>query len=211
MRNIFTTSQRAKASNPGNVKLKPTVWLFHDLRKISIQSFLLLFSIVLFVVLRQDWMIMLILYLLFRNGSYWLRMKDHFQLGDSNGGIVVSVNPTLVAVTTDLRKGYGEYPVVKIIEFPSLKDVIPGEKIATIALYTESEEEYLPHWIDFHPIPLVFANDDEELHINTVKSYTVDYWENLERRLQDIERPFYPGIYIVDEEISDWGMEESAY
>src|SRR3954471_11135946 len=44
---------------------------------------------------------------------YWIIMGIRFMHGDANPGVVVHLNPTLIAVMTDLRKGPGSYPAIK--------------------------------------------------------------------------------------------------
>jgi hypothetical protein len=51
----------------------------------------------------------------------WLILRctqTQFQSDDTNPGLILSQEPPLVAVFTDLSQGFGEYPVVKIIEQP---------------------------------------------------------------------------------------------
>ena len=85
------------------------------------------------------------------NFIYWLERKEHFKSGDSNPGLVIQTNPTLVAVATDLRKSSGSYPVVKIIKVP-LNNLKVGTRVVTVAHYGESINPNTSHWIDFYPI-----------------------------------------------------------
>lgn len=198
----YTVDNNTYASNPGNATLNPLVWVFHDWKRVGTMSLLLIVSVLLSTQVSQ-WFMILMIVLFAVNLAYWVRQKEHFQSGDSNGGLVVSINPTLVAVTTDLTKGIGDYPVVKIVEYKTLKKVQLGDRIATVALYTSSGEED-PHWIDFNPVPLSFATSDKSVFKMAMDSYDKQQWHDLENRLKEIEKPYKAGLYKVELNNSDW-------
>lgn len=199
----FTVDTNTFASNPGNANLNPFFWFFHDFKIILTISALFGFSIFLTIKF-SGWLGILAILFLVINILYWLRKKEYFKSGDSNGGIVVSVNPTLVAVTTDLTKGFGEFPVVKIITCNTFKNVKVGDKIATVALYSASENDELPHWIDFHPIPLSFATKNKEVIKRAIASYESEQWKDLQNRLGEIRKPYKEGLYKSEIQTSDW-------
>ncbi|MGB0432449.1 MAG: DUF3239 domain-containing protein [Bacteroidia bacterium] len=199
----FTVSNDSIASNPGNAILNPFIWIKHDAKRVLLLFALLAFSIVLLVI-KSVWFGILAFILLAVNVFYWLRKKEHFKSGDSNGGLVVSVNPTLVAVATDLTKGFGDYPVIKILEFKTLKNVSIGERIATVALYKPSEDESLPHWLDFEPLPLSFATTNPLVIKSALDSYSLEHWANIEQKLTALQKPYSVGLYKSDIDQSDW-------
>ncbi|WP_420572602.1 DUF3239 domain-containing protein [Kordia sp.] len=199
----FTVGNDTFASNPGNANLNPFIWLFHDFKIIFTLS--ALFGLSIFLTIKfSGWFSILAVLFLAINIFYWLRKKEHFKSGDSNGGIVVSMHPTLVAVTTDLTKGFGEFPVVKIITCNTLKNVKIGDKIATVALYSASEDDELPHWIDFHPIPLSYATNNIQVLKRTLTSYDNEQWKDLQNRLEEIKKPYQEGLYKSEIQTSDW-------
>ncbi|MDX1447299.1 DUF3239 domain-containing protein [Lishizhenia sp.] len=203
MKKNFTVDNNTRASNPGNASLNPFVWIYHDTQKILVQTSILLFSIFLTIQV-SFWLIPLVILSLFSNGFYWLHKKEHFRSGDSNGGIVISVRPTLVAVATDLTQGFGHYPAIKIIKCNSLKNVKINDKIATVALYSQSKNPNVPHWVGFNPIPLSFATKDQEVLDKAIKSYDMDQWESIKSRLEELDKPYRPGLFKTEIETSDW-------
>ena len=199
----YTVDNNTWASNPGNANLNPFIWFIHDFKRILILN--CLFGISIFLTIKvSGWFSILVILLLVINGFYWLRKKEHFKSGDSNGGIVISINPTLVAVTTDLTKGFGEFPVIKIISCSTLKNVKINDKIATVALYSASENDELPHWIDFNPIPLSYATNDKATLENAINSYDLEQWDSIKSRLKEIKKPYKPGLYKSEIQTSDW-------
>lgn len=127
---------------------------------------------------------------------------EHFKFGDSNGGVIISERPRLVAITTDLTKGIGSFPVVKIISYKKKGKI--GDRIATVALYTASTENNLPNWIDFNPIPLNYATNDVTEIERALQSYSEKQWSSLERRLSQLQKPYQEGLFKVDLESSNW-------
>jgi hypothetical protein len=47
---------------------------------------------------------------------YWKKVSEHLMYGCANPGIVLPLDPMLIAVSTDLTMGEVEYPVVRIIQ-----------------------------------------------------------------------------------------------
>lgn len=199
----FTVDNDSWASNPGNTNLNPLIWFTHDFKNILGLTTLLGLSVFLTIKI-SGWFSILGILLLAINIFYWLRKKEHFKNGDSNGGIIISTNPTLLAITTDLTKGFGEFPVIKIIPCSALKNAKIGDKIATVSLYTASVNEELPHWIDFNPIPLFYATNNKEILKKAIESYNDEQWKNIQNRLIEIKKPYKPGLYKSEIQTSDW-------
>lgn len=204
----FTVDNETFASNPGNAKLNPWVWTKSNLIEVGVLFFALLVSLFLTIGASYGFAFMTAV-VIFYHVYYWTNKKEHFKLGDSNGGIVVSVNPTLVAVTTNLTKGFGDYPVVKIIKYKTSKPVKIGDRIATVALYSASNDDELPHWIDFNPIPLDYATNDKAEIERALSSYSDQQWKDIERRVAQLPKPLKVGLFKVDMNESDWKSEKS--
>ena len=189
------------ASNPGKIIFNPFVWIKYNFST----TIVLLISLILSIWLTfgvSFWFFTVLLIALVHNLLYWREKREHFRYGDSNGGIIVSVNPTLVAVTTDLTKGIGKYPVIKIIGY-QLKGEI-GDRIGTVALYTRSEDENIKHWIDFRPIPIRYATNHIEEIDRAINSYKNEQWKQIEDRLLQVPKPYMEGLYLIKEPTSDW-------
>lgn len=206
MRRPSTIDSNTRASNPGNVILKPHVWLMHN--KGAGFVFILGFVVFTLLLVYGSALVIVPLLIIFAFFAYpqikfyWGRKKDHFEFGDSNGGIIISENPSLVAVTTNLTKGFGDYPVIKIIKYKGKGKV--GDRIGTVALYTASADDSLPHWIDFHPIPIEYATNNTEEINSAIESYDENQWIQIQDRLKEVPKPFKEGIFKVDVEDSDW-------
>lgn len=198
----YTVDNNTYASNPGNAILKPLVWMKYNFFIVFILSLSVLLSIFLIIISR--WFLILPILLLKVNHFYWLRQKEHFKHGDSNGGLVVSLKPNLVAVKTDLTKGFGKYPVIKVIHYKITRNVNIGDRVPTVALYTASMDEDLPHWINFNPIPLKYATNDKQTYIRALESYNEEDWIYLEEALKEIPQPYRSGLYKIKTKDNNW-------
>lgn len=189
------------ASNPGNVNLKPMVWIKYNFLATSMLFLSVVVSVGLTLGLSFICAI-LIWETVSRNRFYWLRKKEHFRYGDSNAGIIISTNPMLVAVTTDFTKGFGRYPVIKIIKYKGKGKI--GDRIGTVALYAGAEDESIPYWVDFVPIPIDYATDDIAEIQRAIDSYDPMQWQQIEDGLAQVPKPYTEGLYIIRDETSNW-------
>lgn len=197
----YTVDDSTYASNPGNVRIKPLVWLWHQ----PYPGLLLALGQVATLglnIFHSPWWVLANIPLFCVNYYYWLGRKEHFAFGDSNAGLVVAENPTLVAVSTNFQKypGY-EYPVIKII--PYRKRAKVGTHIATVALYRGTNGPQVPHWDDFFPIPLDYATNDQAEIERALRRYDAQQqWRDIEQRLRQVPQPYVPGLYRIDS--ADW-------
>ncbi len=203
MKDKRTLDNNAFASNSGNAKLNKWVWFRHQPIYVSLLTLFLIGSI-LSAIFINAWLLLVVGIAIFINIFYWTRTKERFLYGDSNGGVVVATHPTLIAVNTNLTKGYGDFLIVKIIQCKTLKKVEIGDRVPTVALYTASSEDDLSHWLDFNPIPLSFATNDPKVIESALQSYPNKQWTQLERQLSQLDQPYKAGLYRVDVENSDW-------
>ena len=121
--------------------------------------------------------------------------------GDSNPGIVISLNPVLIAVATDLTRGIGEYPVVKIIKLhwkgrPGF-ELKEGAEVATIARYEWEKNPGDPYWGGFNPHPVQAVADDLDDATPLMNTYMKRSWENLRNLLVHVPKPYKPGLYRI--------------
>jgi len=203
MSNNYTVDDNSIASNPGNTELNKWVWFCHNKMFVSLLTLFLICSLLATMVIDVMYFLVTVIAVVM-NLYYWVNKKEHFLSGDSNGGIVVDTYPTLIAVNTSLTKGYGHFPVVKIMKCTSLKNVSVGDRVPTVALYTASTNDNLAHWLDFNPIPLSYATNDAKTVKLAMQSYSNEQWEQLEKYLLELEKPYKPGLYQVDKEQSNW-------
>jgi hypothetical protein len=129
---------------------------------------------------------------------YLIRIKEFFKHGDANPGIVVQLNPTLVAVLTDLTRGVGCYPAIKVFRTRLRKSMgqplALGTFLPTISLYRAAAERDCPHWEDFDPRPLECATADRKSLDRVMGSFTEEQFRRLESAVQSLPE-VAPGLY----------------
>src|SRR6516165_6365976 len=106
------------ASNPGRLRINPIRCAVHYPLWPSIWTGSLALTIVATWIIDGAF-IFLAVPCLALNFLYWRNLRLHFWLGCANPAIVVTLDPMLVAVLSDLSKGEEDYPVIKIIRFPA--------------------------------------------------------------------------------------------
>ncbi|MEZ6189228.1 MAG: DUF3239 domain-containing protein [Planctomycetota bacterium] len=135
------------------------------------------------------------------NLASWWSAVERFRCGDTCAAMVVSRSPGLIAVSTDLSKGQGEYYVIKIL--PANLDRLPGatdvlSRVATVATYQDwPEGESRPYWADFFPEPCGWVTSnlaDIRRVTNTIEPWQ---WKLLKAGLEEVPKPFRPGLYPV--------------
>ncbi|MEI6193118.1 MAG: DUF3239 domain-containing protein [Verrucomicrobiota bacterium] len=98
------------------------------------------------------WFLFLLMPVLVLNVLYWIRIKEFFAKGDANPGIIIQLNPVLIAVATDLVQHSGSYPAIKVIstQLKSFMGQPPqvGMAVPTVALYYRPLDKNCPHWAD---------------------------------------------------------------
>ena len=197
LRRLQQQSQSA-ASNPGRLRVNflryaycfptwPAVWLSLLLLSLGLTVFV-------------HWVfVLLLLPAVVLNFLYWRQVRARFIAGCVNPGRVVSLDPPLIAVATNLtRSGDASCTAIKILRHPlgRLKSVKRklGEPLATIAFYDAWSEEG-SHWNDFSPVAANAATGKVAELQRLKSSLSSDDWNELDRGLQQVPRPFEPGIY----------------
>jgi hypothetical protein len=134
-------------------------------------------------------------------GWSWFRVRAKFVSGCVNPGIVVSVDPPLIAVATDLARGRGRggpWPVIKILKHPLARmaggPFAKGDRLATVALYYG--EEAGSHWLDFEPVAAQCATGNRQ-EIERLLESIEGTWQALEVGLRQLPRPLQPGQYRI--------------
>ena len=198
--NPITVNRETTASNPGRARINALRWVCHYPKWPLIWASSL--AINLFAVLAlSHWFLLPLVPVLGLNALYWVRVKEHFRYGDTNPGVVISINPILIAVATDLTQGVGSYPAVKVFRIRSNRvmgvEPQPGTRLPTVALYTRSHDPKCPHWSDFDPRPLEFATGDKEVIDRAMASFSEADWLRLETAIQKLPDT-KPGLYLLD-------------
>lgn len=189
-------STNTAASNPGMFRVSLLQYTRAYPKWPSIWFGGLAISLLLCVV--SLWFIIIAAFFVFATWFYCNRLKSQFVAGCVNPGIIVSLQPPLVAVYTDLTKGGSEFPVVKIERHPirRMSTGVPekGQKVTTVAFY-ESMEEELEHWTDFTPRLTACATGDRRVIQKQLKSVETEDWQHLKAAISQVPKPLTPGLY----------------
>ena len=131
---------------------------------------------------------------------YFYNKFRHFMRGDGNPGVVVFLNPTLVAVATDLSHGDEEYLAVKIIRTKLKnsqgKQLQIGSIIATAAQYGAAAFGNKAHFASFDPVPVEEATANESYIESLIQSFDDQQYERL-KIVKDLPQPYQPGLYYM--------------
>jgi hypothetical protein len=197
--NAVTLDNSARASNPGNLRVSRFRWFrYYPKWPMIWFSGLVFFVVLAFSIYWSFWVFAVPLFLM--NLLYWRRISGHFQYGCSIPAMIVSLDPMLIAVSTNLTKGIGKYPAIKIIEkrLPTACGQLPrvGSMLPAVALYHQSPED-VPHWSDFDPRPIDCATGDVEAMRRVMNTIEEDDWNKLHVGLIQVPKPFRCGLYHV--------------
>jgi hypothetical protein len=156
--------------------------------------------------------------------AYVGRARDHFWFGCVNPAVVVSHDPDLIAVYSDLSAGVAPCPVVKVLPHP-LKRMTGGRleagtRLAAVALYegpirqrqqrpasgaggrptgTGSQIYILPpHWSNFHPVAVNCATAEPAEIERVLASIAAREWEAMDVALPQVPTPYRPGLYRIE-------------
>ena len=165
------------ASNPALARISHWRYAWHYPEWPLIWTFALLAGALLFFQISL-WLGFLLVPIFVCDLLYWMHIDNHFYNGDVNPGVIIQLDPILIAVATDLRKGFGSYPAIKIIrtrlrrinnEPPRMGQILP-----TVASYFSIPNVKSPHWASFDPRPLESATTDENTLKRLMATFTVE-------------------------------------
>jgi hypothetical protein len=200
----WTLDDTTRASNAGGLKVKPLVWLSEYPRWPIIWMGVAAFMLVCGIAVHWSYLIVFAI-LVAMNWLYWRRVRDHFTYGAVNPAVVVAEHPMRIAVLTDLSKGTGKFPVVKIVrkELPRRDGSSwrVGSTLATVSLYSRHPDEKMPRWANFDPRPAVCATDDARAIDVVTRSIPREEWDELTDALKQIPTPFVPGTFHLFEDV----------
>jgi len=130
----------------------------------------------------------------------------HFMRGDGNPGVVVSLDPTLIAVATDLNNSSLEhYPVVKVVQTKLKRsrgeELKTGSIVGTVAQYSAAAAK-ADHFADFDPVPADLATGNEGDLSSLLASFDKNHYQQLVASVSRLPQPYQPGLfYLGDKEI----------
>ncbi|MBL4648769.1 MAG: DUF3239 domain-containing protein [Aureispira sp.] len=202
-----TLSSSAYATNQGTVKVNFAQWLKYNKFPLLGYFFVVMLGLVLIPWLKF-FSLIIIGFPLWKINEYRKEIRDCYAMGNIIPGIVVHTNPLLIASVTDLSKGLGKFPVVRIDSFPSFfqyhKGVVKkGCRIPMLAIYFQMPGPDLNYWNDFRPWPVEFATGDRNLIGEKYYSISEEYWLYAESVLEQANTKKI-GLTAVDVKISAW-------
>lgn len=214
----FIEHELGEASDPAKVRISIRNYMYYELLEFPLHFQIYLGLTVLSVVYGNLFStIFLTVILLLYMG--WLLYCDMylFYKGDTCPAIVLSLKPLVLAAYTDLSKGEGKYPVLKLIKIKNrVKNPIKkvGEIVPTIANYEPSGNK--PYWESFNPVPAYYGTSDQK-ELNRVKKILKD---DPIKDLKFLREQFYSDFKLKDYKgfdliklkgpDSDWVEEEFA-
>jgi hypothetical protein len=127
----------------------------------------------------------------------FFQTRQVFSEGDVCPALVVDPKRNLIAVATDLSKTGDPVPAVKILKQP-LGRVTGGPfekntRLAFVAMYNGFKHE--PRWRNFGGYLINTGTTNEKTIRRVLKSIDQEQWEQLEAGLEQLDRPYRPGLY----------------
>ena len=128
------------------------------------------------------------------------QVEEFYINGDANPAIVLSLNPVLIAVYTDLRRFDECYPVIKIMKV-SLKQscgepLKVGSYLATVAGYCPPDSPEIEYWADFYPQLVDYVAGKDQID-KVMATFPEEFYRNLHDGLQHVPKPYKPGLYAL--------------
>ena len=123
--------------------------------------------------------------------------------GSLNPGILIDEKTSKIASLTDLSLGMGNYPLIRIQNFPVPKRYVQkGRKIPVAGTYQKTEE--YPHWNFYEHLPLPSGIIDDEIINEKTNSIPLEEWLTLKSELKKFEGIPDEGYYPIKIDESDW-------
>ena len=199
----MASEDRTVASNPGRIRVQP-------LRFVASNPVTALLPVITLAVAAYgafawgNWLLMVLPVLSTPYCALAFRIKKQkFEQGDVNVSKILSSDPPLFAVATDMQTSHGgdRHPAVKIVHgrVPAVPGIEwkAGDFFATASLYRGDVDH--DRWDDFFPEPLSCATADADA-LRAHDARLVGDRPMLDLRLSMVPRPYEPGLYWLDEE-----------
>lgn len=133
----------------------------------------------------------------------WKLIREQCYFGCLNPGVVLKTGPlgfTCLAVFTDLTKGNGDYPVIKVlwqrVTLPDGGKLEVGMRLSTVAIYRGADNGS-PHWMDFLPKAVVSLTADPAVIQMTMSQLSNVDWQELEMGMRSLEKPIGGGLHFL--------------
>lgn len=132
-----------------------------------------------------------------------LKTRDMYYSGALNPAIVIDEKTNKIASLTDMTMGFGEYPIIRIRNYPIPKKYRKnGMKIPVAGTYQNTED--YSHWNFYEPNPIPSGMKDEQLIEDKLNAIPTVEWISLKNEIKKFEGIPKEGYYPINIEKSNW-------
>lgn len=132
-----------------------------------------------------------------------LKRRDIYKSGALNPAIVIDAASHKIASYTDLTKGSGSYPIIRIRKYPlPRKYRVNGAKIPVAGGYQDTEG--YPHWNYYEPNPLPTAIGNHDYIKEKINAIPTKEWVLLQTEIDKYRSMPKEGYYPINVESSSW-------
>lgn len=192
----------SSASNPAKIPFDFIQFISSNKRVLLSQLVTLVIGCLLGFWGHKLFFILLFVYL-FSILCHYLWINDVYIIGDLNPALVVeNAGEKKLFTMTDMKKLYGNYPVVAVfkVDFPE-KVEYNSNKTGVVLMYG-GDKFHL--WQYFMAHPIMFATKNEFVLQEKMNKFSSSEWQELERRIRQLPKNPEYGIYKVDVDTTDW-------
>ncbi len=129
--------------------------------------------------------------------AFMASIRPWFRGGDVCAACIISESPLLVASFTDMAISGAWFPAVRVRREPRRRFPAEmrtaGRRLVTIARYQGDIEAET--WNDFTPLPVQCATGDEAEVRRLVNEISTERWQELEKAVRLLPKPYKPGVY----------------
>lgn len=187
------------ASHPGRVELELIQWMKHKKKKTFINILFLIIELSLCTL--SLWFLLALLLHLYFIKVELNYLKEHLITGCVNPAKCLNYcegsRQYTIAVSTDLSKGHGSYPIIKIIKtkLPINANILNvGDRLTCVSFYQPSPYEY---WNDFSPIPVLAATSKIEENDRLIQEIDEEDWEEFDDELTQVKDQTKLGLHPI--------------
>ncbi len=203
----ISTAEQARATNQAAVKISILKYLYTRSQYTGLLIFIISFLI--FLGHAVLWVFYFYAFRIFYTHLLTLfRDRNLFMTGDLNPGIVIHTYPTRIAVLSNLSRGRGNYPVIKIkkVELP-LKYRKPGTRIPVACGFNNLNDQ--PYWDYLDPLPIPSSVTNSKIVEEKIKHISSYDWIKLQKELKNLPAAKIPGYYPIEKDTSSWKKVEN--
>ena len=193
--------QDAHASYPGRVRVNMFRYMvFYPRWPIGIGIVLLITGLATFL-LHKYFVVLFALTFLFAVIG-WRQIKGRYISGCLNPAKIISFSPPLLAVASDFTHSPKQsWPAIKILRQPIESVLGPnaqvGDRVPTVAYYTNGPDNSAEHWGDITPDLVAAGTSDPSEIQRTLGEITEERWSMLDQGLAQIPQPYTENLHRI--------------